>query len=111
MAEAAQARTAADSLSAALERSDFVGWDPYDALASPGIRAVARVPILRQAAIQGLKVLPFNPRRVLGVPAKENAKALALFVSAYARLAPLQPPNRFCRLPLQPPAPPSRRAA
>ena len=57
MVEAAEARTAADSLSAALERSDFVGWDPYDALASPAIRAVARVPILRQAAIQGLKVM------------------------------------------------------
>ena len=98
MAEAAQARTAADSLSAALELSDFVGWDPYDALASPGIRAVARVPILRQAAIQGLKVLPFNPRRVLRVPAKENAKALALFVSAYARLARLEPERRFAGL-------------
>ena len=100
MAEAAQARTAADSLSAALERSDFVGWDPYDALASPGIRAVARTPLLRQAAIQGLKILPFNPRRVLGVPAKENPKALALFVSAYARLARLEPDGRFAGLAL-----------
>jgi hypothetical protein len=100
MVEAAQARTAADSLSAALERSDFVGWDPYDALASPAIRAVARVPILRQAAIQGLKVLPVNPRRILGVPAKENAKALALFVSAYARLARLEPDGRFAGLAL-----------
>jgi hypothetical protein len=100
MAEAAQARTAADSLSAALERSDFVGWDPYDALASPGIRAVARTPLLRQAAIQGLKILPFNPRRVLGVPPKENPKALALFVSAYARLARLEPDGRFAGLAL-----------
>ncbi len=100
MVEAAQARTAADSLSAALERSDFVGWDPYDALASPGIRAVARTPILRQAAIQALKALPFNPRRVLGVPAKENSKALALFVSAYARLARLEPESHFARLAL-----------
>ena len=100
MVEAAQARTAADSLSAALEQSDFVGWDPYDALASPAIRAVARAPILRQAVIQGLKVLPVNPRRVLGVPAKENAKALALFVSAYARLARLEPDSRFAGLAL-----------
>src|SRR4051794_19449468 len=100
MVEAEEARTAADSLSAALERSDFVGWDPYDALASPGIRAVARAPVLRQAAIQGVKVLPFNPRRVLAIPAQENAKALALFVSAYARLARLQPEGRFARLAL-----------
>jgi hypothetical protein len=100
MIEAAQARTAADSLSAALERSDFLGWDPYDALASPGIRAVARAPVLRQAAIQGLKLLPFNPRRLLGVPEKENSKALALFVSAYARLARLEPKGRFAGLAL-----------
>jgi len=100
MVEAAEARAAADSLSAALERSDFVGWDPYDALASPGIRAVARTPMLRQAAIQGLKILPFNPRRVLGVPVKENSKALALFVSAYARLARLDPDGRFAGLAL-----------
>lgn len=95
MVEAAEARVAADSLSAALERNDFVGWDPYDALASPGIRALARTPLLRQAAIQGLKLLPFNPRRVLGVPAKENAKGLALFVSAYVRLARLDPDGPF----------------
>jgi hypothetical protein len=100
MVEAAEARTAADALSAALERSDFVGWDPYDALASRGIRAVARLPILRQAAIQGLKILPFNPRRVLGVPTTENSKALALFVSAYARLARLEPDSRFASLAL-----------
>jgi hypothetical protein len=95
MVEAAEARAAADSLSDALERDDFVGWDPYDALASPGIRALARTPLLRQAAIQGLKLMPFNPRRVLGVPAKENSKALALFVSAYARLARLEPEGPF----------------
>jgi len=100
MVEAVRARTAADALSAALERTDFVGWDPYDALASPGIRAVARLPVLRQAAIQGLKVLPFNPRRVLGVPARENSKALALFASAYARLARLEPDGRFAGLAL-----------
>lgn len=95
MVEAAEARAAADSLSAALERHDFVGWDPYDALASPGVRAVARTPLLRQTAIQGLKLMPFNPRRLLGVPEKENSKALALFASAYARLARLEPDGRF----------------
>jgi len=95
MVEKAETRAAADSLSAALERSDFVGWDPYDALASPGIRALARTPLLRQAAIQGLKAVPFNPRRVLGVPTTENPKALALFVSAYARLAKVEPEGRY----------------
>ena len=100
MVEAAEARAAVDSLSAALERSDFVGWDPYDALASPGLRALARTPVLRQATIQGLKAVPFNPRRLLGVPATENPKALALFVSAYVRLARLEPQSRFAGLAL-----------
>jgi hypothetical protein len=44
--------------------------------------------------------MPFNARRVLGVPAKENSKALALFVSAYARLARLEPEARFAGLAL-----------
>jgi hypothetical protein len=100
MVSAPEARAAAESLSAALERSDFVGWDPYDALASPGIRMLARTPILRQAAIQGLKAFPFNPRPVLRVPRQENAKALALFVSAYARLARLEPEGRYAGLAL-----------
>jgi hypothetical protein len=100
MVERAEAQAAADTLSAALERSDFVGWDPYDALASPTIRALARTPMLRQAAIQGLKTVPFNPRRVLGVPPTENPKALALFVSAYARLAKVDPVGRYSGLAL-----------
>jgi hypothetical protein len=95
MVERAEAEAAAESLSAALEREDFVGWDPYDALASPALRTVARTPLIRQAAIQGLKALPFNLRPVLGVPRTENPKALALFASAYARLARFDPSGRF----------------
>lgn len=100
MPDSAAARAAVESLSAALERNDFVGWDPYDALASPAIRGVARAPWLRQAAIQGVKALPFNPRPLLGVPKTENAKALALFVSAYVRLARLYPEGPYGRLAL-----------
>ena len=100
MVEARAARAAAEDLSAALERSDFVGWDPYDALASPGIRALARTPFLRQAAIQAVKAAPFNPRRVLGIPRTENSKALALFTSAYARLARVEPDSRYRELAL-----------
>jgi hypothetical protein len=100
MSSPAHARAAVESLSAALERNDFAGWDPYDALASPVIRSLARAPVLRQAAIQGLKAAPFNLRRALGVPQTENAKGLALFVSAYARLAQLEPDSRFGELAL-----------
>jgi hypothetical protein len=100
MASPAQARAAVESLSAALERNDFAGWDPYDALASPVIRRLARAPVLRQVAIQGLKAAPFNLRRALAVPQTENAKGLAPFVPAYARLARLDPDSRFGELAL-----------
>ncbi len=76
-------------LSAALEAVDFKGWDPYDALSSPVIRAAARTPLARQAAIQSFKRLPINPRRLAGMQPRRQTKALALCVSAYARLARL----------------------
>jgi hypothetical protein len=100
MVERAEAQAVAESLSAALEQHDFVGWDPYDALASPTLRAAGRAALLRQAAIQGLKALPFNPRPLLGVPKTENAKALALFASAYAKLARVEPDGRFAGIAL-----------
>lgn len=78
---------AAQRLAAVLEREDFAGWDPYDALASPLLRATARTPWLRRLAIQALKRSPVNPRRLLLVPRQQHAKALALLASAWARLA------------------------
>ncbi len=83
-------RTAAERLSHALQAEGFAGWDPYDALAAPAVRACARTRLLRGAAIQGLKRSPLNVRRLLGVPKLEHTKALALLVSAYARIAGLE---------------------
>jgi hypothetical protein len=80
-------QSAIDELTAALERDEWAGWDPYDALSSPGVRAVARTALLRQVAIQTLKRLPVNPRPLLRVPKQQHTKALALLVSGYARLA------------------------
>lgn len=78
-------------LSAALEREDFAGRDPYDALSSPALRRVARGRLARGAAIQALRRSPVDLRGVLGVPKRRHAKGLALCVSAYARLARLEP--------------------
>jgi hypothetical protein len=83
---AASARAAAEVLSRQLETADFRGWDPFDALASPAVRTIARGRRARQAAIQSLKHLPVNPRPLLGVPRQEHVKALALCASAYATL-------------------------
>jgi len=101
MPSRAEAHGAAEALSAAVERENFLGWDPYDALASPGIRAITRTPVLRQAAIQAVKVSPINPRRILRVPRTQNAKAIALFASAYARLALEEQDGRFRSLALE----------
>jgi hypothetical protein len=80
------AREQADRLSQALERADFRGWDPYDALSSRFLRLVARGRFGRRLAIQSLKRSPLNFRPVVGVPRRQHTKALALCVSAYARL-------------------------
>jgi hypothetical protein len=85
-------------LSEVLERDDFTGWDPFDALASPVLRRLARGPRRRQAAIQLLKRAPVNPRPLLGVPRLAHTKALALLTSAHARLAPVDADPRWARL-------------
>jgi hypothetical protein len=79
----------ASRLSAALEAIDFEGWDPYDALSSPLLRAAGRTPLARQAAIQSFKRLPVNLRPLVGMRPRRHTKALALCVSAYALLARL----------------------
>ncbi len=86
---------AIDRLSAALEAEAFAGWDPYDALSSPVLRAVARTPFLRRAAIQSLKRLPVNVRPLLGIPRRRHTKGLALLVSAYTLLAQREDGGRF----------------
>src|SRR5579884_1576697 len=81
----------------ALERSlraaGFVGWDPYDALTSRVLRTCARSPLARRFAIQSLKRSPVNFRPWVGVRPFSHTKALALLVSAYARLARRLPPG------------------
>ena len=74
-------------LSNLLLRDDFKGWDPYDALASPLVNAVARSRRTRTVAVQALRRFPLNLRAILGVPRIQHVKALALGVSAYARAA------------------------
>jgi hypothetical protein len=89
---------AAEALSAALEAENFAGRDPYDALSAPLLRRLARGRLLRQAAIQGLKSLPLDPRAWLGVPEGQHPKALALVSSAYSRLADLEDGHRYAEL-------------
>ena len=76
-----EALAAAQALWRELERVGFSGWDPYDALSSRAVRAVARGRMGRLIAVQGLKRSPVNLRPLLGVPRRRHTKALALLVS------------------------------
>jgi hypothetical protein len=89
---------AARRLSDALEREDFEGRDPYDALSSPVLRRVARGRLARGAAIQALRRSPVDVRVLLGVSKRRHAKGLALCISAYARLARLEPDGPWAGL-------------
>lgn len=98
LVDASRARNAARTLSTAVEEEGFAGVDPYDALASPVLRRLAVTPLARRAAIQTLRRSPVNIRGLLGVPRLVHTKALALLVSAYARLARSEDDARFGRL-------------
>jgi len=74
-------------LSGLLLGEDFTGWDPYDGLRSPWLRATTPTTFLRRAAIQGVKRAPIGARRLLGVKPCRHTKGLALCVMAYARTA------------------------
>ena len=82
----AHAREAAERLSRRLEQEGFAGWDPYDALSSPLLRALGGAPLLRRLAIQSLKRSPLNLRPVLAIRKRPHTKGLALLTSAYVRL-------------------------
>lgn len=82
-------------LKAVLQRSieycqanQWAGYDPYDALNSTLIDKLSllnsRIP--RIAITQLLKRSPVNLRPLLAVPKRQNAKALALFLSAFTKL-------------------------
>jgi hypothetical protein len=71
--------------------NDWAGYDPYDALNSKLFQLLPfldyKVP--RLILTQLLKRCPVNPRRLLLIPKTQNAKGLALFLSATLRLSKL----------------------
>lgn len=76
-----------DNLTAYIEAADYAGYDPYDALNSPLIRAISgRSKILRMAFTQLLRRSPVNLRPLLGVSKGHNPKGIGLFLWGYAKL-------------------------
>ena len=76
-----------DSLCRFVEGRDFAGYDPYDALNSPLIRALSlNLKYGRIAWTQLLRRLPVNTRPLLGVAKGHNPKGLGLFLGGYSKL-------------------------
>ncbi len=67
-----------------IEKEDFRGWEPHDALNSPTIRSiVGENEMLRLIAVQGLRRSPVNLRKLLRIPKAHNPKAMGLFLASY----------------------------
>jgi len=70
-----------------IESEGFKGYDPYDALNSPILKAISfKKKYLKIAFIQTLKKFPFNLRPFLGIMKGYNPKGLGLFLWGYAKL-------------------------
>ena len=70
-----------------IESEGFKGYDPYDALNSPILKAISfEKKYFRIAFIQTLKKFPFNLRPFLGIKKGYNPKGLGLFLWGYAKL-------------------------
>ncbi len=69
-----------------IERQDFAGIEPHDALTSPLMRhtLLGRSRFLRLAALQGLRRLPVNIRPMLGIRPQINAISIGWGLKAYA---------------------------
>ena len=80
-------RSHLDKLRAYIEAEDFKGYDPYDALNSPLLRALSfgrKYP--RIVCTQLLRRLPVNLRPLLGIKKEWNPKGIGLFLWGYAKL-------------------------
>ena len=85
----------ARQLAAYCQTNGWSGYDPYDALNS---RFLDLLPLLdsripRLVLTQALKRSPVNIRRLMLIPKTQNAKAIALFLSGYAKLSSRQMPG------------------
>lgn len=70
-----------------IETEDYAGFDPYDALNSPIVRALSfNRKYGRIAWIQLLRRLPLNLRPFLFIAKGHNPKGLGLFLGGYAKL-------------------------
>jgi hypothetical protein len=82
-------RAAAAALERWITDRDLLGWDPYDALASPFVRALAPGRWSKVAWTQLLRRSPVQLRPLLRVPRLPNPKADALVLESRLRVGAL----------------------
>jgi hypothetical protein len=84
------------NLKAYIEAEDYAGYDPYDALNSPFLKALsAKSKWLRIAFLQALRISPINFRALLGVKKGYNPKAIGLFLGGYTKLYSLEEKKQY----------------
>lgn len=70
-----------------IEKEEYKGWDPYDALNSKLINIITSIhPFVQRIAIHLLKNSPINMRNFLGIDKDYNPTALSLFLDGYVNL-------------------------
>jgi hypothetical protein len=72
------------------ESENFKGYDPYDALNSPILRAIGFNKYIRILFTQLIKHSPFNFRKLLLIKKEHNPKGLGLFLSVFSKIEDLE---------------------
>ena len=85
-----------NKLQAYIEKEEYKGFDPYDALKSPFFKLpfLKSNKLIRFGTQQLVKRLPFSIRPLLLVPKGYNPVTLGLSIQAYAYLYKAEPENR-----------------
>jgi len=85
-----------DNLLSYIERNDYCGYDPYDALNSPLLRRVGSTGRwMRVGLTQFLRRCPINLRPVLATAKGHNPKGIGLFLWGYVKLYTLERRQRY----------------
>lgn len=85
-------QTPLDQLTKHVERHNYAGYDPYDALRSPFLAALTRhSKWLRIGCTQLLRRCPVNVRPALGISQSHNPKAIGLFLWGYSKIYAANP--------------------
>ncbi|UCD53211.1 MAG: hypothetical protein JSW27_11315 [Phycisphaerales bacterium] len=80
-------KRAVEQLRRYVERADYAGYDPYDALNSPILRLLgAKSKWMRVGFTQCLRRCPVNLRPLLAIRKDHNPKGLGLFLWGYTKL-------------------------